>query len=137
MTTDFWINLPVKNIEKSKEFFTKIGFTFSTNQGNTPHSACMQIGQKKTVVMLFDEETFRKFINSEIYDKSSGSEVLLSFDVSSKEEVDQLAEKVILAGGKCNHIPKEMNGWMYGCVFEDLDGHFWNILYMDQAKLTN
>jgi uncharacterized protein len=137
MTTDLWINLPVKNIPKSKAFFTQLGFTFNLQQGNNDHSACLLIGQKKVVVMLFDEPTFKGLINSNIAPAVNGNEVLLSLGVESKDEVDELAKKAIAAGGSSNHKPKEMQGWMYGCVFTDLDGHKWNVLYMDRSRMTN
>jgi len=62
--------------------------------------------------------------------------VLLSFDAASKEEVDELAAKAIAAGGTSSHKPYEMQGYMYGCVFSDLDGHRWNVLHMDMSKVT-
>ncbi|MES2732163.1 MAG: VOC family protein [Bacteroidota bacterium] len=137
MTTDLWINLPVKNIAQSKAFFTQLGFTFNLQHGNSDNSACLLIGQKNVVVMLFDEPTFQGFINSTIAPAANGNEVLLSVGVESKDEVDALAKKAIAAGGSSNHQPKEMQGWMYGCVFTDLDGHKWNVLYMDMSKMTN
>ncbi|PSR54847.1 extradiol dioxygenase [Adhaeribacter arboris] len=137
MMTDLWINLPVKNLAQSKEFFTQLGFTFNQQQGNTDHSACLLIGQKNVVVMLFDEPTFKGFTNSNIASADKGNEVLLSLGVESKEEVDELAKKAIAAGGSSNHKPKEMQGWMYGCVFTDLDGHKWNVLYLDKSKMPN
>ena len=135
MIKQFWINLPVKDIPKSKAFFTKIGFKLNTQQSNGANSACFMIGEKNAVLMLFDEPTFKGFINSEILNAQQLTEVLLSFDAESKEEVDELVEKVIAAGGTSNHKPSEMKGFMYSCLFTDLDGHKWNILYMDMSKL--
>lgn len=134
MITDLWMNLPVKDIAKSKAFFTELGFTFNTQQGDSDQSACLLIGQKNTVVMLFDEPTFKGFINGNIAPANQGNEVLLSLGVASKEEVDELAKKAVAAGGSSNHKPKEMAGWMYGCVFADLDGHKWNVLYIDMSR---
>lgn len=130
----FWLNLPVKDISKSIEFFTHLGFTFNT-QRSSPNSACLVIGEKDVVVMLFDEPTFKGFINNEAAISGSATEVLLSIDAQSKEEVDEMVKKAIEAGGSSNHQPKEMKGWMYGCVFTDLDGHRWNVLYMDMSKM--
>jgi uncharacterized protein len=135
MITDLWINLPVKNIVQSKAFFTQLGFTFNQHHGNTENSACLLVGQKNVVVMLFDEPTFKGFINNNIAPADAGNEVLLSLGVESKEEVDVLAKKAIEAGGSSNHTPSDMQGWMYGCVFADLDGHKWNVLYMDMSKM--
>ena len=61
---------------------------------------------------------------------------MLSIDAESKEEVDEIAQKALDAGGKTNHQPGEMQGWMYGCVFSDIDGHKWNVLYMDMSKMA-
>ena len=135
MVKDFWLNLPVKNISKSKEFFTHLGFKINTNYGNTENSLSFIIGDQKVILMLFDEPTFKGFINSEIANAHQSAEILLSIDAQSKEEVDEMAKKAIEAGGKSNHVPTEMDGWMYGCIFSDLDGHRWNVLYMDMAKM--
>jgi predicted lactoylglutathione lyase len=135
MTKEFWLSLPVKNIKRSKEFFTHLGFKFNEQHGNTDHSACLLIGEKKVVVMLFEESTFKGFVNNAISDANQGAEVLLSFDAQNKEEVDEMAKKAADAGGKTNHKPTEMQGWMYGCLFSDLDGHRWNVLYMDADKM--
>lgn len=134
MAKDFWINLPVKNVTKSKEFFSKIGFNFNEQQGG-PNSACMLLGDKNVVVMLFDEPTFMGFINHEVSNANQSTEVLLSIDAQSKEEVDELVKKVLAAGGNSNHKPYEMTGFMYGCVFSDVDGHRWNVLHMDMSKM--
>jgi uncharacterized protein len=135
MIQELWINLPVKDISKSKTFFTELGFSFNTKHGNTDHSASLLVGQKNTVVMLFDEPTFKSFTNSNVADAKKATEVLLSIGVESKDEVDELAKKAVAAGGASNHKPTTMQGWMYGCVFTDLDGHQWNVLYMDMSKM--
>jgi len=131
----FWISLPVKDINKSKEFFTQLGFKFNTKYGNSPNSASLLVGEKDVVVMLFDEPSFKGFTNNEITSTKQSTEVLLSIDAQSKEEVDEMAKKAIEAGGASNHKPTEMKGWMYGCVFSDIDGHRWNVLYMDMSKM--
>ncbi len=135
MARQFWINLPVKNVSKSEEFFTKLGFKFNTEQGNGPNSACLLLGDSNVVCMLFDEPTFKGITNNEITSTNQSTEVLLSIDAQSKEEVDEIVRKVIDAGGASNHKPSEMKGFMYGCVFTDLDGHRWNVLYMDMSKM--
>ena len=135
MTKEFWINLPVKDIAKSKEFFTKLGFSFSTQYGNGTDMAGLMIGEKKIMVMLFAEATFKKFTKNELTDTKKSTEVLFSFDAENKEEVDEMAKKAATAGGTVFSKPADCEGWMYGCGFADLDGHRWNILYMDMSKM--
>ena len=135
MPKEFWLSLPVKNIERSKAFFTNLGFKFNTTYGNGPNSACLVIGEKNVVVMLFDEPTFKQCIGGAAMELSKSTEVLLSIDAQTKEEVDAMTQKAVDAGGSSTHVPKEMQGWMYGSVFSDPDGHKWNVLYMDMSKM--
>ena len=135
MVNEFWINLPVKNLEKSKEFFTHMGFKFKSGPGNTDHSAAMLIGGKNVIVMLFSETVFLQFTGNAISDTSKGTEVLFSIDAETREEVDELAVKAEEAGGFVYGKPTESQGWMYGCGFTDPDGHRWGILYMDMSKM--
>jgi len=135
MISDLWINLPVKDIAKSRDFFKALGFSFNSQHGNTDNSISLVVGKKGIVVMMFDQATFKGFVNGEVADAVRGTEVLLSIGVDSKEEVDEFARKAVAAGGKSNHKPTEMKGWMYGSLFEDLDGHKWNLLYMNMSKM--
>jgi predicted lactoylglutathione lyase len=135
MTKELWINLPVKDVNKSKEFFSKLGFSFNPRFTNNNDVAGLMIGDKNIIVMLFPEATFKNFTRTKITDTSESTEVLFSFDAESREEVDELAKKVIDAGGTMLGEPGENQGWMYGCLFADLDGHRWNILYMDMSKM--
>lgn len=135
MAKEFWLSLPVKNVKRSRDFFTKMGFKFSSRFGEDANSAALLVGEKSTVVMLFEEPEFKGFVNNEVVNTATGAEVLLSFDAQSKEEVDEMAKRAADAGGKTNHQPYKMTGWMYGCVFSDPDGHRWNVLYMDTAKM--
>lgn len=110
MVKDLWINLPVKDVKKSREFFVKLGFKLNPNNGNTENSACFLVGDKNLVVMLFDEPTFKGFTNHELTDTKKGTEVLISVGVASKDQVDELAKRVVEAGGTSNHKPDEMKG---------------------------
>ena len=109
MTKQIWLNLPVKNVAKAKDFFWKIGFSFN-EQHDTPSSTCMVIGEGNFVVMLFEELLFKSFTQNELTDTQSGSEILISIDAESKEEVDALAEKVTEAGGTVFSPPAESQG---------------------------
>lgn len=136
MTKELWLNLPVKNLGKSIEFFKKMGFSFHEDSpGNTPVSAPMYIGTKKVVVMLFEEASFKMCSGNNVADTAKGSEVLMSFDAESRAEVDEIAQKAAAAGGTIFAEPAEIQGWMYGCGFADLDGHRWNALFMDMSKM--
>lgn len=135
MTKEIWINLPVKNVEKSKAFFAALGFEFNKNFGNSATSACLLIGSKNVIVMLFEEPAFKSFIQHDVTDTAKSSEVLFSIDAESREEVDEMVKKVAAAGGTVFATPGEKAGWMYGCGFCDLDGHRWNMLYMDMSKM--
>jgi predicted lactoylglutathione lyase len=132
MVKQIWLNLPVKNVEKSKEFFTKIGFSFKDD--STATMACMLVGDTNFVVMLFEETVLESFVQNKLTDTKTSSEMLISIDAQSKEEVDEFAAKVSGAGGNVFAEPAEIQGWMYGCGFADLDGHRWNVLYMDMSK---
>lgn len=134
MTKEMWLNFPVKDLGKTKEFFSRIGFSLN-EQHTSGEMACFSIGEKKMTVAFFAEETFRGFTKSEISDARAGAEVLISFDAESREEVDETARKVFEAGGAIFIEPAEIQGWMYGCGFADLDGHRWNVLYMDSSKM--
>lgn len=133
MAKQFWINLPVKDLNKSIEFFSALGFSFDSQAYNTDESASLVIGDKNVVVMLFAEPIFKNFTRSKIADTKQVTEVLLSIDAQSREEVDELAKKAVEAGGTIFGEPDDQS-WMYGCGFADLDGHRWNVLYMDMSR---
>lgn len=134
MTKEMWLNFPVRDLGKTKEFFSRIGFSLN-EQHTSGEMACFSVGEKKMTVAFFAAETFRNFTKSEISDASKAAEVLISFDATSREEVDEMARKVFEAGGAIFSEPVEIQGWMYGCGFADLDGHRWNVLYMDSSKM--
>ncbi|MFD2287454.1 extradiol dioxygenase [Pedobacter petrophilus] len=135
MTRSIWINLPVKDIIKSKAFFTKIGFTLNTSYGIREDSASFLIGEDKLVMMLFEKSVYEGFAGVDLPEQLSGSEVLFSLDAASPEEVDEIAKNVVEAGGTIYGEPGYKDGWMYGCGFIDLDGQRWSVLYMDTNKM--
>lgn len=135
MTKDFWVNLPVKDIQKAKEFFIAIGFSLNPGPGNSDVSASVTIGNKNVIIMFFEENLFRSFTGNNLPDTKQANEVLFSLSAESREEVDEWANKVKAAGGNVFSQPNESQGWMYGCAFADLDGHRWNILYMDLTMM--
>ena len=138
MTRNLWLNLPVKDLNRSRAFFREMGFAFNEKfGGNNEESACMEIGDKPDVIMLFAESTFRNFTRNDVTNTQKSSEVLLSVDVASRQEVDQMAHRAEKAGGVVFAAPEEIEGWMYGCGFADVDGHRWNVLYMDMDKMPD
>ena len=134
MVKDFWLNLPVKDVHKTKAFFNAIGFTFQKTPSDPNTSTCFVFGEKSIVVMFFSESEFEKFTKNKVPDTQQGNEVLLSIGAKSKEEVDELFRKVTENGGTIVSAPGDNQGWMYGGVFADLDGHRWNALYMHMGK---
>lgn len=135
MTKEIWLNIPVKNVTRSKEFFKSLGFSFNEHPGNTETMAGLMVGSKNVIVMLVEEQQFRQFAGIDIADTGKCSEILISIDAESRVEVDQMAAKAVAAGGSVFGKPSEIQGWMYGCGFSDLDGHRWNVLYMDMSKM--
>lgn len=135
MTKELWINLPVKDVARSREFYIQIGFKPNPNQPVTDQMAAFLVGEKEIGLMLFPEDQFREFSNHEIPDPKNGTSTLFSIDAESPEEVDNLAEKIKNAGGTIYGEPGEKDGWMYGCGFIDPDGHRWSILHMDMSKM--
>jgi len=133
MATNIFINLPVKDLEKTKEFFLKLGYTF--NQQFTDEKAASLVISENIYAMLITEPFFKTFIpNKEIADTSKTKEVLVALSVDSKQQVDELADKAIAAGGKKFRDPED-HGFMYTRSFEDLDGHVWEVFWMDQGHV--
>jgi len=124
-----FVNLPVKNLKASKEFFGKLGFEFNP-QFTNEEAACMVVDQN-IFVMLLVESRFKDFINGEISDATKATEVLTCLSADSKEQVDEMVAKAIAAGGK-PWKPTFGQGPMYGGSFQDLDGHVWEVMHMAQ-----
>jgi len=129
MSTKIFVNLPVKDLEKSKDFFSKLGYTF--NQQFTDEKAASLVINEHIYAMLITEPFFKTFIpNKEIADTTKTKEVLVALSADSKQQVDEFADKAIAAGGK-NFRDAEDHGFMYARSFEDLDGHVWEVFWMD------
>ncbi|MBP3963006.1 VOC family protein [Paenibacillus lignilyticus] len=127
-----FVNLPVKDLKKSIAFFTAVGFEFNPNFTDD-NATCMVIGEN-IYSMLLVEEYFKTFTKKEIADASKTTEVLIALMVESRQKVDKLVDDAIAAGG---HIAKETQdlGFMYQRSFLDLDGHHWEIGYMDESAI--
>lgn len=133
MATSIFVNLPVKNLDKTKEFFSTLGYTFN-KQFTDEKGACLVISEN-IYAMLITEPFFKSFIpNNEISDTSKTKEVLLALSTDSKQQVDDLTSKAIAAGGK-KFRDAEDHGFMYARSFEDLDGHVWEVFWMDPGHV--
>jgi uncharacterized protein len=132
MAKQIFINLPVKDLKKSMAFFEKLGFKFNM-QFTDDKAACMIIGEN-IYAMLLLEKFFKTFTNKKIADAKKTTEVLIAIDAESKNAVDEMIRKAINTGGSTYRNPQDQ-GWMYGHSFADLDGHQWEVLYMDESQI--
>jgi len=129
MSRMIFLNLPVKDLDATRSFFGELGFEFNSEFSDDT-GACMVIDENIFVMQLL-EDRFRDFINDEIADASATTEAITSLTADSREEVDELADKAIAAGGK-PWKPTMAEGPMYIRSFQDLDGHVWELAYMEQ-----
>lgn len=127
-----FVNLPVKDLDKSKEFFSKIGFEFNP-QFTNELAACIVINDS-IYAMLLVEKRFKEFTKKEIADSTKSTEVIIALSVDSKEQVDEIVNKALEAGGTAA-TDKQDYGFMYQWSFQDIDGHLWELLYMDESAV--
>ncbi|MDI6051261.1 MAG: VOC family protein [Bacteroidota bacterium] len=132
MASKIFINLAVKDLKKSIDFFTTLGFSFNP-QFTDEQATCMIIGEN-IFAMLVTEQRFKDFTKKEICNANKNTEVLLAMDAESKEKVDEMVKNAVDAGGSIYMEPQD-HGWMYGHSFADLDGHQWEIFYMDESAI--
>ena len=128
MNKQIIINLPVKDLDKSKAFFSALGYSFNAQFSNE-RAAMMVIAQDCISVMLTTEDFFRSFIDKPVVQAKEANEFVLCLTCESREEVDSLIAKAVAAGGRTPH-PLEDHGFMVTQGFEDLDGHLWNLVWM-------
>jgi predicted lactoylglutathione lyase len=131
MTTKIFVNLPVKDLAKSMAFFKTLGWTFNP-QFTDDTAACMVISDD-IYAMLLTHDKFKQFTDRKIADGGS-VEVLTALSVGSKDEVNRIADAALKSGGKEAKPPQDY-GFMQMRSFLDLDGHHWEILYMDPAHV--
>ena len=133
MVKEIYVNLPVKDLNRTIEFFTKLGFTFNP-QFTNENATCMIIGPN-IYAMLLIEEFFQTFTKKPISDATKSIEVIQALSLDSRQEVDDMVAKAIQAGGTAPNETQD-HGWMYSHGFEDLDGHFWEVFYADASQLA-
>ena len=128
MPTQIYLNLPVKDLDRSVGFFRQLGYSFDPKftDGN---ATCMIIGEN-IFVMLLVEKFFQTFTSKAIADASRTTEAIVCLSADSRAAVDALVDKALAAGGTPSGEVQD-HGWMYGRGFQDLDGHLWEVGYMD------
>lgn len=134
MERNIFVNLPVNNLERSTEFFKEIGFTFDKQFSDK--NGTMMIINDKASVMLLTEEFFRSFTKKPVGDAHKTPEVIMALSAGSREEVDAYTTIITEAGGKIEETYNDTS-WMYGIRFTDLDGHLWELFYMDMAAMPS
>lgn len=132
MSRMLFANLSVKDVAAARTFFDALGFTFNEMFCDA-NTACLEINDQ-TYVMLLEEARFRDFITGDICDTATAREVLLSVSAESRDDVDRLVDAALAAGGSdwITAGSEEMKtDFMYGRAFRDLDGHVWEVMWMD------
>jgi predicted lactoylglutathione lyase len=132
MARKIFVNLPIKDMARSQAFFRALGFSFNP-QFTNEQGACMVISED-IYAMLLVEPFFQTFTKKPVADARKSTEVLVCLSCDSREEVDALVKKALAAGGTAPNAPQD-HGFMYGHGFEDLDGHVWELMWMDPAAV--
>lgn len=127
-----FVNLAADDLDASKKFFTALGYELD-EQFSDENTASVVIGDT-VVVMLHTKQRYAEFTKKEIADSTRTSEVLLALSSESREKVDELVEKALAAGGSVSGETQDQ-GFMYGRAFDDLDGHTWEVVWMDPSAL--
>jgi len=130
MATQIFVNLPVRNLERSIAFFGALGFTFNP-QFTDENATCMIVGDN-IFVMLLVEPYFQTFTKKSLCDANTSTEVIFAVSVEERAKVDDLVAKAVAGGATTPSEPKD-HGFMYLHGFEDLDGHLWELFHMDPA----
>jgi len=127
-----FVNLPVKDLKKSMAFFGKLGFTFNP-QFTDETAACMVVSED-IYAMLLTHHKFKTFTPKQICDATRSTEVLVCLSAGSREEVNELVRTAVAAGGTTYNEPQDY-GFMYGHGFQDLDGHIWELAFMEPSAI--
>jgi uncharacterized protein len=132
MARKTFVNLPVKDLVRTREFFAALGFAFEEQFGDDS-TACMVIGDD-AYAMLHAEARFREFTQQEVTDTTRSREVLVGLSAESRDEVDAVVGKAVAAGGEPLGDAEDQ-GFMYMRAFRDLDGHQWSLIHMDMSAV--
>lgn len=132
MAQQIYVNLPVEDLDRSKAFFASLGFAFDP-EFTDEKAACMIVGENIYVMLLVDQ-FFKTFTSKNLCDARTSTEVLVCLSCKSRKEVDDLVARAVAAGGSAPRSPQD-HGFMYGHGFEDLDGHIWELMYMEPVPV--
>jgi uncharacterized protein len=130
MHKQIYVNLAVDNLERSKIFFSALGFSFDA-QFTNEQAACLILGDN-IYAMLLVKDLFKSFTRKSLCNPQESTEALVGLSCESRGEVDALVAKALAAGGSVPRAPQDF-GFMYGHGFEDVDGHIWELIHMDQS----
>lgn len=130
--SSIYVNLPVKDLGKTREFWSKLGFTFNERFSNDK-AICMVLNEGNIYVMFLQSEFFRTFTDRPVFDGST-TQILNAIEVGSRENVDKTVELALNLGAK-RYRNAQDHGWMYYDSFTDIDGHQWEIMFTDDSKL--
>lgn len=132
MAKKIFVNLPVKDLKKTMEFYSSLGYTF--NPQFTDENAASMVISEDIYAMFLVEPYFQSFSKKGIPDTKTTAQTLICLSAESREEVDELVGKALKAGGTAP-LDKQDHGFMYGHGFQDLDGHMWEVMYMDMSAM--
>jgi predicted lactoylglutathione lyase len=130
MTRQLFVNLPIRNIERTRAFFSALGFSFNPRFSNQ-QAVCMVISDTVSVMLLV-EPFFQTFTKLPVADATKSTEVLLALSCDSRAEVDEMVAKAVAAGASTPNAPQD-HGFMFQHGFTDLDGHQWEVFWMDES----
>lgn len=130
MFRQIFVNLPIKDMARSRAFFEALGLTFNARFTNE-QGACLEIGEN-FYAMLLVEPFFQGFTTKPICNAHQATEVLLALSVDSRAEVEEVVRKAVAAGASTPNAPQD-HGFMFQHGFADLDGHQWEVFWMDEA----
>ena len=127
-----FVNLPVKDLDKAVDFFTRLGFEFNP-QFTDENATCMVLSDE-AFVMLLVEDFFKTFTKKDLPDATTQVGTIMALSAPSRAAVDELVNEALLAGGQPANDPMD-HGFMYAWSFHDLDGHLWEVFWMDESTI--
>lgn len=130
--TQIYVNLPIKDVQKTREFWTKLGFSIN-EQFSDEKAICVIMKENHIYAMFLKEEFFKTFTDRPVA-KGETTQTLLAIGVNSREEVEHMVKAATENGGSTYSEPQD-HGWVYQRAFSDLNGHQWEVMFADISKL--